>query len=73
MMRTHTNIYKIANAILSTTEEDVLNIICYYTTFGQDEDETDDDFDERIENEIAKIKAQAFRKIADILENQAKE
>lgn len=72
-MRIHTNIYKIANDILSTTEEDVLDIILYYTTFGQDDDEDDDDFDEQAEKEVAKIKAKAFRKIADILENQAKE
>ena len=72
-MRTHTNIYKIANDILAATEEQVSDIICLYSTFGQDEDENDEDFDERIENEIVKIKAQAFRKIADILENQTKE
>lgn len=72
-MRAYTNIYKIADDILSSTEEDVLDIIYCYTTFGQDEDETDDDFEERIEKEIVKIKAKAFRKIADILENQAKE
>lgn len=72
-MRTHTNIYKIANDILTATEEQVSDIICLHSTFGQDEDETDEDFDERIENEIVKIKAKAFRKIADILENQAKE
>lgn len=72
-MRTHTNIYKIANDILSITEEDVLDIICLHSTFGQDDDENDKDFDERIEKEIAKIKAQAFRKIADILEMRNKE
>lgn len=72
-MKTYTNIYKIANDILSSTEEDVLDIIHSHTTFGQDEDETDDDFEERIEKEIVKIKAKAFRKIAEILENQVKE
>lgn len=72
-MRAYTNIYKIADDILSSTEEDVLDIICCYTTFGQDEDESDDDFEERIEKEIVKIKAKAFRKIAEILESQAKE
>ena len=72
-MRTHTNIYKIANDILAATEEQVSDIICLHSTFGQDEDENDEDFDERIENEIVKIKAKAFRKIADILENQTKE
>lgn len=72
-MRTHTNIYKIANDILTATEEQVSDIICLHSTFGQDEDENDEDFDERIENEIIKIKAKAFRKIADILEMQIKE
>lgn len=72
-MKAYTNIYKIADDILSITEEDVLNIICYHTTFGQDEDETDDEFEERIEKEIVKIRTKAFRKIAEILENQAKE
>ena len=73
-MRTTTNIYKIANDILSTTdEEQVFNIICLHTTFGQDEGESDEDFDERIEKEIIKIRAKAYRKIADILEMQVKE
>ena len=72
-MRTYTNIYKIANDILSSTEEEVFDIIRYYTTYKQDEDETDEDFEENIEKEYVKIRAKAFRKIAEILENQAKE
>lgn len=72
-MRAYTNIYKIASDILSSTEEEVSDIIRYYTTYKQDEDETDEDFEERIEKEYVKIRAKAFRKIADILENQAKE
>ena len=72
-MRAYTNIYKIANDILSSTEEEVSDIIRYYTTYKQDEDETDEDFEEHIEKEYVKIKAKAFRKIADILESQAKE
>lgn len=72
-MRAYTNIYKIASDILSSTEEEVSDIIRYYTTYKQDEDETDEDFEERIEKEYVKIRAKAFRKIADILESQAKE
>ena len=72
-MRAYTNIYKIASDILSSTEEEVSDIIRYYTTYKQDEDETDEEFEERIEKEYVKIRAKAFRKIADILENQAKE
>ena len=72
-MRAYTNIYKIANDILSSTEEEVSDIIRYYTTYKQDEDETDEDFEENIEKEYVKIRAKAFRKIAEILENQAKE
>lgn len=72
-MRAYTNIYKIANDILSSTEEEVSDIIRYYTTYKQDEDETDEDFEERIEKEYVKIRAKAFRKIADILEIQSKE
>ncbi len=63
-MKTFTNIYQIASDALA--EDEIMDIIDYYTTYHQEE-ETDIQFDNLIDKERLRIYEEVLRKMADII------
>ena len=63
-MKTFTNIYQIASDALA--EDEIMDIIDYYTTYRQEE-ETDIQFGNLIDKERLRIYEEVLRKMADII------
>lgn len=69
-MKMHTNYYQIAEDIMSSCEDEFYNIIESNSSFFQEEDETDEDFEQRVEDAYQKICEKSLRKVADIIRTQ---
>jgi hypothetical protein len=69
-MKMYTNHYQIAEDIMSSCEDEFYNIIESNTSFFQEEDETDEDYEQRVENAYSEICEISLRKLADIIHTQ---